>query len=168
MVCAVLCYPSLFNELPMIFKEISWKFPWKRCPLDHNSFYLVMVETKQIELPSLNSNPNRAEVDINSANVKPVSVKTLFFKYASRKEKGVFFLGFLCTIHSFILNHSCCYSWSTHSTVFYVLWNDDRWSQLSRHWLWQAKDITSWNRFIPSGCFYIRLFGAVMSRLLCR
>ena len=56
------------------------------------------MDEKQIELVSSSSN-----IGFNIAAVKPVSVRTLLFKYATRKEKVVFFLGFLCIVHYHIL-----------------------------------------------------------------
>ena len=60
--------------------------------------YNFIMDEKQIELVSSSSN-----IGFNIAAVKPVSVRTLLFKYATRKEKVVFFLGFLCIVHYHIL-----------------------------------------------------------------
>ena len=83
-----------------------------------------MKEMEEIELDSINkpSNPNPNQVD-----VKPTALRTLFFKFASRKEKIVFSLGFLCILppRSF-LNHSCCIIWNTQSSIFHFLWNNSR------------------------------------------
>ena len=60
-----------------------------------------MKEMEEIELDSINkpSNPNPNQVD-----VKPTALRTLFFKFASRKEKIVFSLGFLFAVLSGILS----------------------------------------------------------------
>ena len=56
-----------------------------------------MNEMDQIELDSLDKPSNPTP---NQDDVKPVALRTLFFKFASKKEKTVFSLGFLFAVVS--------------------------------------------------------------------
>ncbi len=57
---------------------------------------------EEIEIPTIvgNQGDTKAEEKKVEKKVRPVSIKTLFLRFSSKKELTCLFLGFLCTVHS--------------------------------------------------------------------
>ena len=56
-----------------------------------------MSTVDQIELPTLNHNSSAVKVDTNSLKVERVSFRTLYFKYATKRDIWYLCLGIVCT-----------------------------------------------------------------------
>lgn len=57
---------------------------------------------EEIEIPTIvgNQDDTKAEEKKVEKKVRPVSSKTLFLRFSSKKELTCLLLGFLCTVHS--------------------------------------------------------------------
>lgn len=92
-----------------------------------------MSSANEVELAALDSSsktgedasqnfPAKVKVDPSQENVKPVSVRTLFFKYATNKEIAFLFLGFFCTFSSLRITDSCNPIRSVNASLPHLLW----------------------------------------------
>lgn len=66
------------------------------------------------------------KVESPQESVKPVSVRTLFFKYASKKEIAILLLGFFCTFISVHIIDSCNLIRSADASFPNILWRTVR------------------------------------------
>lgn len=70
--------------------------------------------------------PTNVKIEPSKENVKPVPVKTLFFKYATKKEIAFLILGFFCTFMPLRFTDSCDSVRSTDTALPHFLWRITR------------------------------------------
>ena len=96
-----------------------------------------MSSANEVELTALGNSSNTGKGESQNKNddvkvespqesVKPVSVRTLFFKYASKKEIAILLLGFFCKFISVHIIDSCDLIRSADASFPNFLWRTVR------------------------------------------
>ena len=126
-----------------------------------------MSTVDQIELPTLNHNSSAVKVDTNSLKVERVSFRTLYFKYATKRDIWYLCLGIVCTRLRWIVNSSCSGIWYSSSCFFYLLRTHIGRIKFPRCRLSYTSYITIPKHSNDACCCNIRFFRKSMSGLFC-
>ena len=81
----------------------------------------MQKEVELTESSGVAEKPSTTVVTTNDHPSSPASLRTLFLRYSTRRERVLLVLGFLCEIVSFSLISSCCCFWDHVSTLLHVL-----------------------------------------------